>query len=179
MRLIRDMTTACRQCPHEIQLMYFHVQTHRSSFSHDRIHSANAERERVDIQCEVVCIPCYLYNRDESRHPIPRPSLLVLVRYAELLTHLSSHHTFILLMVIPEHLTALSPPHQPNSTKDPCQLTSIFAPLSIFGSASMLSTLISTLRTPWTGDQRSEADSYCSGSSPGVWSMEIHTSPEG
>ena len=46
--------------------------------------------------------------------------------------------------------------------------TSIFAPLSIFGSASMLSTLNSTLRTPCTGDHRSDADSYRNGSSPGA-----------
>lgn len=53
------------------------------------------------------------------------------------------------------------------------------APDSMFGSESILSTLSSTLRTPWTGDQRSEADSYRSGSSPGGWRMEMHTAPFG
>lgn len=55
----------------------------------------------------------------------------------------------------------------------------MFAPLSIFGSASILRTLMRTLRTPCTGDHLSEADSYCSGSSPGVWRMEMQTSPDG
>jgi hypothetical protein len=110
------------------------------------------------------------------------PSLLILIRYAELLTHLPSHNTLVLIMVVPEHLAALfrsSNQLQPYNQEITRRLTSIFAPLSIFGSASILSTLINTLRTPWTGDQRSEADSYCIGSSPGVWRIEIHTSPEG
>ena len=57
--------------------------------------------------------------------------------------------------------------------------TSISAPLSIFGSANILNTLNNTLLTPWTGDQRSEADSYRSGSSPGGWRIEIQTFPFG
>jgi hypothetical protein len=43
--------------------------------------------------------------------------------------------------------------------------------------ASMLITLKRTFSTLWTGDHRSEESSYCIGSSPGVWRMEMHTSP--
>lgn len=49
----------------------------------------------------------------------------------------------------------------------------------MFGSASMLSTESNTLRTPWTGDQRSLADSYRRGSSPGAWRIEMQTVPSG
>lgn len=58
-------------------------------------------------------------------------------------------------------------------------LTSISAPLSTLGSANMLNTLNNTLRTPWTGDHRSEADSYRRGSSPGACRIEMQTSPLG
>ena len=58
-------------------------------------------------------------------------------------------------------------------------LASMSAPLSIFGSASMLRTLNKTLRTPCTGDHRSEALSYRNGSSPGGCKIEIHTAPFG
>lgn len=55
---------------------------------------------------------------------------------------------------------------------------SIFAGLSSFGSASILITLISIFSTLWIGDHRSDACSYCSGSSPGGCRMEMQTSPE-
>jgi hypothetical protein len=54
---------------------------------------------------------------------------------------------------------------------------STFAGLSSFGSASMLITLISIFSTLCIGLQRSLACSYCSGSSPGAWRIEMHTSP--
>ena len=56
---------------------------------------------------------------------------------------------------------------------------SMFAPLSSFGSASMLTTDRRIFSMLCTGLHLSAAVSYPRGSSPGVWRIEIQTRPSG
>jgi hypothetical protein len=56
---------------------------------------------------------------------------------------------------------------------------STLAGLSQFGSANIDTTDRRIFSTDWTGDHRSELDSYILGSSPGGCKIEMHTSPFG
>ena len=114
-----------------------------------------------------------------SRHHLPRRSVARL--QAEQLLHLVPHPPLVFRSIVAVQLATLdvSESIRHRATIVGPVLTSMSAPLSTFGSANMLSTDSSTLRTPCTGDHRSEADSYRSGSSPGGWRIEMHTSPEG
>ena len=58
-------------------------------------------------------------------------------------------------------------------------ILSNFIGFKMFLPASMEMTLRMTFSTLCTGLQRSDACSYCVGSSPGVCKMEIHTVPSG
>ncbi len=132
-----------------IHSLHYPVETHRESFSSILRYVLIADKTRHH--------PCYAINHstfhNSSRRTAPshKPKLF--------LTFCRTIFSYSSLLFL--HIFAAS----------------IFAGLSSFGSASMLMTLIRIFSTLWIGDQRSDACSYWSGSSPGGCRIDIQTSP--